>query len=29
VSNIIGARQLKAEQDALKQTGSNKPTFTR
>lgn len=27
VSNIIGARQLKAEQDALKQMGSNKPTF--
>lgn len=29
VSNIIGARQLKAEQDALKQIGSNKPTFTK
>lgn len=27
VSNIIGARQLKAEQDAIKKTGNNKPTY--
>lgn len=29
VSNIIGARQLKSEQDALRQIGTNKPTFTK
>ena len=27
VSNIIGARQLKAEQDAIKESGKNKPTY--
>jgi hypothetical protein len=27
VSNIIGARQLKAEQDAIRESGKNKPTY--
>jgi len=29
ISNIVGARQLKAEQDALRQIGSTNPTFAK
>ena len=28
IGNIIGARQLKSEQDAIRKIGTNSPTFS-